>query len=30
LHLDRFLGRPFIKTLHSLDGLMIIDSLLTV
>ena len=23
-----YLGRPFIKTLHSLDGLMIIDSLL--
>jgi len=28
LHLRRYLGRMFIKTLHSLEGLMIIDSLL--
>jgi len=26
LHPRRYLGRPFIKTLHSLEGLMIIDS----
>ena len=28
LHPRRYLGRPFIMTMHSLEGLMIIDSLL--